>query len=129
MDTILKCKEHQAPLIICNIGRIKSKNSIEREIRLVCPVDQQLETMTLELKPEELEGLYLSLADKIFRCEKCFRETEIIDIVITKKIVKMFISCAQHGPLIIREIAADLYDKIKYAWDTKDIKVEEERIY
>ncbi len=129
LDEILKCKEHEAPLLICNIRRRRKKDSFVRETIVVCPVDQKLETISLDLPPEDLDKLYLPLADKIYRCEKCFREAELIDTAITKKLVTLFLKCTEHGPLITREIASDLFDKIKYAWDMKDVKNEKERIY
>ena len=129
LDEILKCKEHEAPLIICTIRRRRKKDSFARETIVVCPVDQKLETIALEVPPEELDDLALPLADKIFRCEKCFREAEFLDTAVTKKSVSLYIQCSEHGQLIMREIATDLYDKIKNAWDMKGVKPEEEKLY
>lgn len=125
----LRCEEHEAPYLICNLKRRTKRDSFNHEIVVVCPVDQKLETLTIELQPKELDDLYLPLADKIFRCEKCYREIEILDVAITKKLVSIYVSCSEHGHLITREIDPSLYDKIKFAWDTKDMKEEVEQTY
>ena len=129
LDEVLKCSEHEAPLLICNIGVVKGKAGPSYEFTVVCPVDQKIETISVNFSPEEIEKLLLSLADKTFRCEKCFREVEILDVAMKKKTVSVFLSCPEHGHLITREITTKLYDKIRYAWDMKDVVKEEERIY
>ena len=116
-------------LIICNLFGRKGKTKAIYEATVICPVDQKMDTIPLELTLEELEEAYLPLADKIFRCEKCFRETEILDTAVTKKQVNIFVSCKEHGRLIIRELSPGIYDKIKFAWDMKDVKEEKERTY
>lgn len=129
LDETLKCGEHEAPYLICNIGVVKGKAGPSYEFMVVCPVDQKIETIPVSLSPEEIEKLLLPLADKTFRCEKCFREAEILDVAMKKKSVSVFLSCPEHGRLITREITTKLYDKIRYAWDMKDFVKEEEKIY
>ncbi|NVM29431.1 MAG: hypothetical protein HWN65_11380 [Candidatus Helarchaeota archaeon] len=129
LDEILKCKEHEAPYLICNFRAKKGTDVLLSELTVICPVDQQIETISNELPLNELENLYFPIADKIFRCEKCFREAEILDTAITKKKVTIFLSCPEHGRLITREISPIIYDKIRFLWDTKDIKEEKEQIY
>jgi hypothetical protein len=91
-------------------------------------VDQKLADLKIDLDVKNLDKLYLPLADKIFRCEKCFREANILDVAISKE-VKVFLSCKEHGRLITREIDREIYDKIKFAWDMKDLEIETERTY
>ncbi|NVM55540.1 MAG: hypothetical protein HWN66_17670 [Candidatus Helarchaeota archaeon] len=129
LDELLKCKEHEAPYLICNIKTKKGKNTLTCEATVVCPVDQQIETTSLVFFYEDLMDLYLPLADKIFRCEECFREAEVLDTAITKKNVTIYLTCPEHGRLITREISSEIYDKIRYEWNIKDIKKEEEKIY
>lgn len=125
----MKCKEHEAPYLICNFKAKKGKDTLISELTIICPVDQQIETITIELILNKLEDLYFPIADKIFRCEKCFREAKILDVAITKKKVTIFLSCPEHGRLITREISPIIYDKVRYLWDTKDMKEEKEEIY
>ena len=129
LDAFLKCEEHKAPYLISILKKIREKKNILWEFTVICPVDQQLNTLSLDISDQELESLSLPLGDKIFRCEKCFREAEILDVVIEKLKVSIFVSCVEHGRLITREISSDIYDKIKFAWDMKDVRVEEEKTY
>ena len=130
LDAMLKCTEHDAPELVCKITTKKGKGKFVCEFTVVCPVDQKLEKKPLELLSTELKNLNLALANKIFRCEKCFREAEIQETVIEKKGgVSIYLSCPQDGRLIIREISPELYDGIRNAWDIKDVKKEEAKTY
>ncbi len=130
LDEALRCSEHEAPYIIYNIVTLrKGRDKLDCEFTVACPVDQKIEKKPVELLFNELKKLNLGLADKIFRCEKCFREAEIKEAIKEKKVVKVYLSCPQHGMLIIREISPDLYDGIRFAWDMKDVKKEEAKTY
>lgn len=129
IDEILQCKEHEAPYLICILQGKKGKEVAQYEITTICPVDQKMENISLEIPLTELEDTYMPLADKIFRCEKCFREAEILDVAIEKKKVTIFLSCVEHGRLVIRELTPEIYDKVRFAWDMKDVKEEVERTY
>ena len=129
LDEFLKCQEHEAPYLICNLQIRKVKKIISYEFTVICPVDQEIKKLSAELSPDELEELYLPLADKIFRCEKCFREAEILETIIEKIKASIYLSCVEHGRLITREISTRIYDKIRFAWDMKDVKEEKERTY
>lgn len=129
LDEILKCAEHDAPELVCKITTKKGKGKFECEFTVVCAVDQKLERKPVELSFDDLNKLNLALADKVFRCEKCFREAKIQDTVIEKKGVSIYLSCPQDGSLIIREISPAVYDGIRLAWDMKDVKKEEEKVY
>ena len=127
LDELLTCAEHEAPYLISNLKAKIGKTKAVCDFTVICPVDQKLETLSAELKV--VEDLYLSMADKIYRCEKCFREAEVLDSIIEKDKVSIYLSCVEHGRLITREISPAIYDKIKYAWDMKDVKEEKERTY
>jgi len=130
LDETLRCGEHESPYIICNIVILKkSREKLDCEFTVICPVDQKLEKKPVELLLADLKKLNLGLADKIFRCEKCFREVEIKEAIKEKKVVSLYLSCPQHGTLIIREISPDLYDGIRFAWDMKNVKKEEAKTY
>ncbi|MHA1277433.1 MAG: hypothetical protein ACTSQI_19705 [Candidatus Helarchaeota archaeon] len=129
LDELLKCAEHDAPYLIIKLDMRREKKTIFYTFTVICPVDQNLSKITTELSQDKLEKLYLPLADKIYRCEKCFREAQVEDVAIEKKKVSIFLSCVEHGRLIIREIHPRIYDKIKFIWDMKDVKKEEERTY
>jgi len=130
LEEILKCAEHEAPFLICGIAAKKGKGKLLCDFTVICPVDQKIEKKAVELLSIELKNLNLALADKIFRCEKCFREAEIQEIVIEKKgEVSIYLSCPQDGRLIIREISPELYDGIRNAWNMKDVKKEEKKTY
>lgn len=129
IEETLKCSEHEAPYLICNITTKKGKKKLVCEFTVVCPVDQKMEKIPIELSFEDLKKLNLVLADKIFRCEKCFGEAEIRDTVIGKSKVSIYLACPQHGSLITREISPEVYDGIRIAWDMKDVKREEEKTY
>jgi hypothetical protein len=130
LDETLKCSEHESPFIICNIVILrKGKDKLDCEFTVACPVDQKIEKKTVELLLADLKKLNLGLADKIFRCEKCFREAKIEEAIKEKKAVSVYLFCPQHGKLIIREISPDLYDGIRFAWDMKDVKKEEAKTY
>ena len=130
LDESLKCEEHEAPFLICNLVTKEGKEALACDFTVICPVDQKIESLTMMLPLNELDDLYLPLSDKIFRCEKCFRETAIEDVAkFGKKIVHIFLSCPEHGRLITREISPGIYDKIRYVWDTKDIKEVKEKTY
>ena len=126
LDEDLKCEEHEAPYLICVLKSKKEKDHMACEIYAICPVDQKMETRSLDIPIEEIEKLNLPLADKIFRCEKCFREANIQDIAMGKKSVIIYLACPEHGFLIERDISNDLYDGIRFAWDTKDQKLQKE---
>ncbi len=129
LEEILICQEHEAPYIIGNLDIKRGKGKLLLQFTVICPVDQKLEKISVELPSEEMEKYYQFLADKTFRCEKCFREAEILDAVIHKTKVDIYLKCIEHGRLITREISPEIYDKIRFAWDTKDLKKEEEKIY
>ncbi len=129
LDDLLKCKEHEAPYLICTLQAKRGKTKINCEFRVICPVDQKLEKILGEFSIEELENLYFPIADKIFRCEKCFGETTIQETIIEKAKVNLFLSCAQHGRLITREIGLEVYDKIRSTWDMKNVRKDVERTY
>jgi hypothetical protein len=130
LDETLRCDEHESPYIICNIVTLKKgKEKLDCEFTVACPVDQKIEKKHVELLLNELKKLNLSLADKIFRCEKCFREAQIKEAIKEKKVVQVYLFCPQHGMLIIREISPDLYDGIRFAWDMKNVKKEQAQTY
>ena len=122
LDEKLKCEEHEAPYLIGELKAKQGKYAVACEFVTICPVDQMLNTISLEIPNEELEDLYMPLADKIFRCEKCFREATIDETVIDKKVVTVYLSCPEHGRLINRGISPVLYDKIRFVWDMKDVE-------
>ena len=130
LDETLKCNEHESPFIICNIAITKkSKDKLSCEFTVTCPVDQKIEKKSIEILLADLKKLNLGLADKIFRCEKCFREASIKEAIKGKKIVQVYLYCPQHGMLIIREINPELYDGIRFAWDMKNVKKEHAQTY
>jgi hypothetical protein len=129
LDQLLKCKDHEAPYLIIKIEMRRVKKSTLYDFTVICPVDQNLSTITTEFQDEELEKLYLPLADKIYRCEKCFREADVEDAAIERSKVSIFLSCVEHGRLIIREIHPRIYDKIKFAWDMRGVEKLEEKTY
>jgi len=128
LNETLKCIEHEAPYLIVTITVKKGKKKFLSEFTLICPFDQKKEKILIELSVDDLKKINFTLADKIFRCEKCFREAEIQETVKEKKI-SIYLSCPQHGRLITREISPEVYDGIRNAWDMKDVKKEEEKIY
>jgi hypothetical protein len=124
IEEVLKCEEHEAPYLICVLKSKKEKDTVSCEITAICPVDQQMATRPLSIPLGEIEKWNFPLADKIFRCEKCFREATIQDTAIGKRSVIIYLSCPEHGFLIERDISIELYDGIRFAWDTKDLKEE-----
>ena len=129
LDETLKCGEHQSPFIICNITTKKTRDKLSCEFTVACPVDQKIERKPVEILLADLKKLNLGLADKIFRCEKCFREATIKEAIKEKKVVQVYLSCPRHGMLIIREISPDLYGGVRFAWDMKDVKKEQAQTY
>ncbi len=129
LDELLKCEEHNAPYLIVKLKLTRDKKGMHYIFTVICPVDQNISIIEADFPDEELEKLYLPLADKIYRCEKCFREATVEDAAIGKSKVRVFLSCVEHGRLIIREIHTWIYDKIKFAWDMRGVEKVEEKTY